>query len=375
MRLWGLEKGEGYRTGPDAREQVGIAVDIQIDHFEKRYGDGYRQALRGEHPTGRSPESFYDPAEALAVRMVMDDPSQKRILLSDALASYLKHKGGGKKVEQDNKRYVRVLTDAYGDLPLEAYTRQNVNDLRDRMLADGSKTATVKRYFKSLSAIFTHAIDESDLKGVQNPFIRFKIPKDGQDAKVRPTFTIDELQRIQAQCRALDDCPRHIVAMQSDTGARIGEIIGLRIEDIVLKHAVPHMILREDRELGRSLKTDNSARKVPLVGASLWGVQRAVKLRDGVSKGWLFPQYASDGDIKSTHATNTVNKWIKESLKIPKTSHSFRHSMADRLRHVGTREELIEAIGGWKSYSSMARSYGLGHMLEQLHAELLKVVI
>ena len=150
------------------------------------------------------------------------------------------------------------------------------------MLADGSKTATVKRYFKSLSAIFTHGIDEFDIKGVQNPFIRFKIPKDGQDAKKRPTFTLDELKRIQSSCKEWDDTPRHIVAVQSDTGTRTSEVVGLRIEDIILDHKAPHMLLRESS--GRSLKTKNSTRKVPLVGMALWGAQRALQLRAGVSK-------------------------------------------------------------------------------------------
>jgi len=43
--------------------------------------------------------------------------------------------------------------------------------------------------------------------------------------------------------------------------------------------------------------------------------------------GWLFPRYAQDNDIRATHASNTINKYLRETLGIPKTSHSFRHSM------------------------------------------------
>lgn len=375
MDLWGLEKGAGFRTGPDAKRQIAEVLDIPLDYFARKYGEEYDLALQGKHPIGRSPQSFHDPDEALAMRWVLDDPSQKRILLSDALDSYLKHKDGGDKFDQQNRRYVRLMTDAYGDLSLGDYTRMNVKDLRDKMLSDGSKTATVKRYFKSLSAIFHHGIDEFDLKGVQNPFVRFKIPKDGQDAKKVPPFTIDELKRIQAECIVLDDTPRHIVAIQSDTGARIGEIIGLRLEDIVLNHETPHMLLRRHAELGRSLKTDNSVRTVPLVGMALWGARRAVKRCNNAASGWLFPQYASDGDIRANSATNNINDWLQDTLKIPKASHSFRHSITDRLRHVDVREELIEAIGGWKKYTSMSRNYGEGHLIEQLHRELLKIVL
>ncbi|WP_186419714.1 site-specific integrase [Bosea sp. CS1GBMeth4] len=375
LRLWDLKPGDGFRTGPDAKQQTGDVLDVPLDYFASKYGEEYHLALQGKHPAGRSPSSFLEPHEALAMGWVLNDPSKKIVLLSDARDSYLKHKGEGEKFDQQNKRYVQGLIDLCGDLPLGDYARQNVNDLRDKMLAKGNKTATVKRYFKSLSAIFTHGIDEYDLKGVSNPFVRFKIPKDGQDAKEVPPFTIEEVRRIQAECRVLDDTPRHMAAIQSDTGTRISEIIGLRIEDIILDHKAPHMLLRERRDLGRRLKTKNSTRKVPLVGMALWGAQRALKLCGSASEGWLFPQYAADGAIKSNSATNTVNKWLKVSLKIPKTSHSFRHALADRLRHVDTREELIKAIGGWKEYNSMLANYGEGFLIEQLHRELVKVVL
>jgi integrase len=376
LKHLGLEAGEAHSPAGPLTPQAGIAIDIFIDHVDRRTKGAFSEARdlehQGQHCVDSS--SMLTAVEQEASRLLMADPSQKRILLSDVLDSYLKHKGGGDKFDIANKRYVRLLTDAYGDLPLGEYTRKNVTALRDEMLAGGSKTATVKRYFKSLSAIFTHGIDEFDLKGVQNPFIRFKIPKDGQDAKVRPTFTLDELKRIQSACKEWDDTPRHIVAIQSDTGTRTSEIVGLRIEDIILGHTAPHVLLRESRELGRSLKSKNSSRKVPLVGMALWGVQRALKLREGVSKGWLFPQYATDDAINGDSASAAINKWLKKTLEIPKTGHSFRHTLADRLRHVDVRAELIDAIGGWKSYASMALNYGEGHLIEQLHREMLKVV-
>ncbi|WP_293809373.1 DUF6538 domain-containing protein [uncultured Bosea sp.] len=230
LKLLGLEAGEAYCPAGPLTPEAGIAIDVFIDHVDRRTKGAFSEARDLEHQGQHWVDSgsMMTAVEQEASRLLLSDPSQKHILLSDVLTSYLKHKGGGDKFDIANKRYVRLLTDAYGDLLLGAYTRQNVNDLRDKMLASGSKTATVKRYFKSLSAIFTHGIDEFDLKDAKNPFLRFKIPKDGQDAKARPTFTNGELKRIQAECKTLDDTPRHIAAIQSDTGARIGEIIGLR---------------------------------------------------------------------------------------------------------------------------------------------------
>ena len=56
--------------------------------------------------------------------------------------------------------------------------------------------------------------------------------------------------------------------------------------------------------------------------------------------------YAQDNDIRATHASNTVNKWISETLGIQKTPHSFRHSMKDLLRNVGCPDDIQRQLLG-----------------------------
>jgi integrase len=82
--------------------------------------------------------------------------------------------------------------------------------------------------------------------------------------------------------------------------------------------------------------------------------------------GWLFPRYAKDGDIRATHASNTINKWISETLGIPKTSHSFRHSFRDMLREAGVSEEIAKAILG-HGFRSISDQYGQGFSLQRLN--------
>lgn len=378
MDHWGLAEGDGHRTGPDAVRLTSEVVDVMEHYFFARYGSDYERARNDPWYAAhvRSPQSFLSPAEVEAKRLVMGDPEKPRVLLSDALDSYLDHKSNGRhKFEVSNRRFVAFMTDAYGDLPLGSYTRQNVNDLRDKLIAGGATTATVKRYFKSLSAIFNHAIDELDLKEVTNPFKRFKVPKAGHDARNRPPFTADELSKIAAACRQLNDDIRHLVALQVETGARIGEIAGLRIEDVSLDGDIPHIFIRPHARFGRRLKTAGSERRVPLVGISLWGAQRALEAQEGRASGWLFPRYASDDAIRADNASNAVAKWLRDSLEIAKGSHSFRHSIADRLRAVEAPDGIVDAIGGWKSQASMARSYGQGHLLEQLKGWLERIAI
>jgi integrase len=112
-----------------------------------------------------------------------------------------------------------------------------------------------------------------------------RIAGEGEDTKKRLTYSGDALVAIAKACHATDDDIRWIVAMVEDTGARNSEIVGLRVEDVFLDHAVPYIWLKEHRSLGRTLKNAQSVRKVPLVGMALWGAKRAVKVECAPSVG------------------------------------------------------------------------------------------
>jgi integrase len=380
----GLSPGEGARTGHEGQEILGTIVDVLDGYFITRYGADYERSRHDEHFAAmRPPQSFYNPVEAGAVRLTMSDPRKPRVLLSDALDHYLRHhKNHAKsKFVKDNTNYIGHVIAAVGDLPLSEYRRTDANKVRDRLIASGVAGSTVRRSLNAITAIFNHGLREFDLRGLGNPFEKLPIPQEGEDSEVRHPFTTEELKIIAAACEKQDDDIRHLIAIQADTGARLAEIVGLRIEDVILDHDVPHICIRPHERLGRTLKNANSERKVPLVGIALWGAIRALEASNGLSKGWLFPRYAGDKktadddkNIKATHASNTINKWLCAITKTAKTSHSFRHAMRDRLRHIGTPEELQDAIGGWSNQASIGRGYGEGYRLEQLKGYLERAV-
>jgi integrase len=298
----------------------------------------------------------------------MEEPGKRRVLLTDALEAYLKShpKGGQEKFARDTRRAIQGAIAAVNDLPLEAYKREQANSIRDHFLATGIKTATVRRELNRIKAVFNVGLTEFDLSGVKNPFEKLRIPNEDHDAETREPFIAQELQTINQVCLEKNDDIRHIIALQADTGARLGEIVGLRVDDVVLDHATPHIHIRPHVKLGRTLKTDTSERKVPLVGVALWAAQMAVEAnrKAGGKNGWLFPRYAS----------NTINKWLQAVTKTDKTSHSFRHSMRDRLRHVGTPQDIQDAMCGWGT-KTVGMGYGEGYRLEQLKGWLEKVVL
>ena len=86
---------------------------------------------------------------------------------------------------------------------------------------------------------------------------------------------------------------------------RLAEVIGLTASDVHLDEEVPFVRLSEHP--WRRLKTAESERDVPLVGATLWGLKRALECSDG---GLLFPRYCTPEGNKANYASSALNKWL-----------------------------------------------------------------
>ena len=92
---------------------------------------------------------------------------------------------------------------------------------------------------------------------------------------------------MQQRCYELDDEPRWLLALISDTGLRLSEAVGLAISDIKLHTPTPHIIIQPHQ--WRSLKTKGSERCIPLVGASLWASRKILdNSNDSI---FAFPRY------------------------------------------------------------------------------------
>ncbi|WP_176250211.1 tyrosine-type recombinase/integrase, partial [Sulfitobacter sp. HGT1] len=164
-----------------------------------------------------------------------------------------------------------------------------------------------------------------------------------------------------------------------DQDSKIRDLLGecgLREEDVVLDASDPYISVRPNE--ARRLKTKGSERKVPLVGVSLWAAKRAVA---HASNGYVFPRYIDFAKKpltnKSTYASNTLSKWLR-TLRIAesdrKSTHSFRHSLQDRLKEVQTPQELRNVIGGWTN-KGIGEGYGTGYTVVVLAEHMKKIVI
>ena len=152
-----------------------------------------------------------------------------------------------------------------------------------------------------------------------------------------------------------------------ETGCRLAEIVGLRLEDIDLENDLIH--IRPNS--ARRLKNKTSERVLPLVGYARAAMEKAMSQADNE---WLFPQYIKSGHCYATHASNALNSWLKRDFGAL-TAHSLRHTFRDRLRAVECPMDMIDQIGGWRSVGGIGAKYGEGYPTNILVKQMAKVCI
>ena len=183
----------------------------------------------------------------------------------------------------------------------------------------------------------------------------------------RGTFTIEQLRLGYDKALASGSQIKLLMPLLGETGCRLAEIVGLKLEDIDLENDLIH--IRPNS--ARRLKTRSSQRTLPLVGHAKLAMEQALKQADDT---YLLPRYIRDGKCYATHASNALNKWLKKDFD-RLAAHCLRHTFRDRLRPVECPMDLIDQIGGWKSVSSIGNGYGEGYRMEKIHVFLTEIKI
>ena len=286
--------------------------------------------------------------------------------LSDALALYHRLKGGGKTqlFFDVSNRSIRYLEESLGHNDLAAIEIKDAGRFRDHLFSRGMYSSSVKRIFSSVNATVNMAIRERGLN-ISNVFSGTFIPED-EVKKRRLSIPNEVLLKVQRECVKIDDEPRWLIGLISDTGMRLSEACGLHSSDIHLDSETPHIKLVEHP--WRRLKTTSSRREVPLVGEALWAAKRVIY----TGQEFAFPKYCNTKKCNSNSASAALNKWLKPRVPERCVIHSFRHSLRDRLRAIECPADIIDAIGGWKT-EGVGHQYGRGYGLHILEGWMKKM--
>lgn len=344
-------------------------LEHDTDYFEEKFRayvhrKGLDPLSLEQNPEMVKESDYLGPVDLKALQLLKagSDPKPR---LSAALDIYVStHRNAdSKKAMERAKRDWGQLEALAGDICIADLGREHARAFVAQCAANGMKTATARRAVNTLCAVLNVAIRELDIRGAFNPFAAVPIANEGRDAKEVKTPSPEELAAVLGAFGADRAVPALLILIQMGTGARIAEVSGLAVADVVLTGDVPHLTIQD--QPWRTLKTDTSKRDVPLVGFALEAAKVAVSLASKGSPA-LFPRYAKA--VGGATASAAVNKRLKPWAF---GSHGFRHGLKDILREVGCPEPIQKEIQGHAG-DGISAGYGKGYSLKVKHEWLTK---
>ena len=163
------------------------------------------------------------------------------------------------------------------------------------------------------------------------------------------------------------------------TGARLGEIAPLSTSDVRTDELsnIYSIVITEDLEQGRRLKTAGSRRVVPvhpeLIRIGFIEFVQRVRQEHG-REARLFPLLTPGPRGGYGEAwSKWFGRYIRQ-LGINNEAlvfHSFRHGFKDALRAAGVSEDVNDALTGHAGAGSVGRSYGAKEMLKRFALPIL----
>ncbi|MBM7049716.1 site-specific integrase [Rhizobium lusitanum] len=231
----------------------------------------------------------------------------------------------------------------------------------DRMLSP----TTVKVYTHTLSAFFNWAIGKGLL--TLNPAVKLAGGKKRAKNARRP-WKIDALNIIiaglPAWSRKSESIGRYWVPLIAlFSGMRLGEIVGLTVDDVEKTYGEHCFVLWETDE--QEYKTPGSERVIPvhpeLVRLGLLDLVEKTRKAGGRR---LFPELpGKDQDQLSDLFQKRFSYWLTSKLNIKQRGlsfHSLRHNFRDALRENGVPIDSTRALGGWSRSGIVEERYGAG---------------
>lgn len=292
------------------------------------------------------------------------------------------------------KEKAREFRNALARLPTRIPDKQRALPLRTLLASELGAyepvhAASVNKYLNLLSAIISAAEKDGlvdKVQGFTNPFKRLGLTVDKRgDVGRRAPFADADLQAIfGTEVYLSRDRPAGggrdaaywlpLIALLS--GARLNEIVQLRIKDLRQDRETGIWLFDIGTEGGRAIKTVSSRRLVPvhpeLVRLGLLRYRQGLlnAKPEGGDEASMWPDIkAADPFYRSAPWSKWFGRFLRQEAGVADRSlvfHSFRHSFKRMARDAGLSEETHDALTGHVGGGGIGRAYGGGFGLKAL---------
>lgn len=261
------------------------------------------------------------------------------------------------------KRYAPI----FGSMPITRITSDMVQDV---FTAWQNKLSLTKDYLVAISWQFRRVMAYYVDKGIleHNVFDRSLKLKRTRRKKERHVYTEGEERLILHYAKERGFIWYLLFALYFQTGARRGEIVALKWQDIDFVNKclhISHAIERDgSQEIYGTPKTPQSCRAVPLkdkMVAMLQAWKNATYTVYGTD--FVFPAQQRSHSSHPWLAASSVSGVFREIAdKAGLTGegcdvHAIRHTVATRLVLAGVPLPTVQRIGGWSSYRVLLSVY------------------
>lgn len=256
----------------------------------------------------------------------------------------------------------RILPDL-GSTKLSEIGRQDVQDLADRLLADGKDPSTIRNAIMPLRVIFRRAVSRGEVS--VNPCTGLELPavRGRRDRIASPEEAADLLTTL-----AEDDRPIWATALYG--GLRRGELMELRWSDVDLAGGILRVERSYDPKERLVVETKSRAgrRRVP-IAAVLRDYLLEWKMRSGREEGLVFGKDGETPFEQSSLRQRARKAWADESKRrqdedetakalVPIGLHECRHTFASLMIAAGVNAKALSTYMGHANIAITLDRYG-----------------
>jgi integrase len=243
----------------------------------------------------------------------------------------------------------RVLPEL-GGAGLSEIRRIDVQDLADRLCAEGLDASTVRNTLMPLRAIFRRALARGEI--AVNPTTGLELPavEGSRDRIASPG-------EAAALLAALPECDRALWAAAMYAGLRRGELLALRWEDVDLAAGVIHVERSWDAKEGVVAPKSRAARRTVPIAATLRDQLVEHKLRSGRRVGLVFGTSYTQPFTHSNVRKRANATWLRADLN-PIGLHECRNTFASLMIAAGVNAKALSTYMGHSSVTITLDRYG-----------------